>query len=658
LYNAADSLLACNSNGVFTNLAYGSYCVKVKDSCTDSTITSCFAEKQPVRSVNSNVQQTNSTCTGFTATVTSSDFFSPQYCAYDAQNNLVLCNTTGIFNNLPYGSYCFSVRDGCIDTTIRVCKTFTSVRGLSVTATKSCSLGSSDITIQFATSNAPYRIKIFNPNGLIRFDTVTYSNPFQVKLPALAASAQYKIVGIDACNQKDTSFIAPAASQVTRDVTVKSKCPSATYQNGAGDITVNCSSNFYSVQPKIIKKDKANFHKNHSFVSGDTYTFSDLEPATYVIEYKMQSCNTRLYDTVTVEPYRFPSQGKSAIYECDNTSLSLSGDVNGGVTPYTFQIIGSIPAAPSVTTPAQKSAVFNINNGTRYSLIRLRAVDACGNATLNDVSILPLQNISVKASQECFYQNTLLTADTIPNATYEWYYKRSASDSTLIGDGLSYNLPFFEPEQAGEYVCKVNVNDGCLTRINSFALDGDCGYNVLPVAIRLKGKAVNKTHQLSWEINEEKSVAFYIIERKTDANNSYKEINRITARKTPGSQNYFYTDPQPSPGDNQYRIRLLYTNGQSGYSNTITIFEKVESKVYPNPVKDQLYILLHSSQPSDFVIELFDLAGKQLYNRQVNAVSNGSFVYKREKNINKGMYLLKVTNSNTSTVEIHKILMD
>src|SRR5439155_7170583 len=119
-------------------------------------------------------------------------------------------------------------------------------------------------------------------------------------------------------------------------------------------------------------------------------------------------------------------------------------------------IIGSTPETPSITTSAQTSPVFNINTGTVYSLIRLRSVDACGNATLNDVSVLPLQNLSITASGTCFYQNITLAVDTIKNASYQWYWKQTSTDSTLVDSSIAYNLPYFVPEQMGQYVCKVD----------------------------------------------------------------------------------------------------------------------------------------------------------------------------------------------------------
>jgi len=85
-----------------------------------------------------------------------------------------------------------------------------------------------------------------------------------------------------------------------------------------------------------------------------------------------------------------PSLAKSSAYQCDNNSFSVGAAVTGGIAPYTYEIIASSPALPSIVTPPQSNPIFSINNHTQYNLIRLRAIDACGNSALNDVSILPL----------------------------------------------------------------------------------------------------------------------------------------------------------------------------------------------------------------------------------------------------------------------------
>jgi hypothetical protein len=657
LYNNNDSLLQCNTSGVFPDLAWGSYCIKIKDSCTDSTITRCFTETRPDPMIDTWVQQTNANCTSFTATVSGNNFTNPEYCVVDSLGNTLSCNTTGIFTNLSYGHYCFTVKDGCVDTTLQVCQTFSLPRGFSIQSSKSCNVGNTEVSIQFDNNNGPYQVRIIHPDGSFSCDTVTNSNPFNIQLAALPAGKQYTIVGTDGCGQRDTSLLTPNSSSITKSIVVRAKCPSASWVNGAGDLQVTCISNYYTTQPGIIKKNGVTNFRSFSSRTGDVYTFSDLEPATYIVEYTMQTCNYRLYDTVTIQPYAYPSQGQSAIYQCDNNTLSLGSDIKGGVSPYTFQIIGSTPSTPDITTPVQSDPVFSINTGTVYSLVRLRAIDGCGNATLNDVSVLPLQNISVKASQQCFYKNTTLSIDTIPNATYEWYRKYTSTDSVLVGTGLTYNMPFFEPAEAGEYVCKMSVNNGCLVRLSSYRMDGDCGYAILPLSVQLQGKHKEGINIITWNINEEKNISTYIIERKAFSEANFVAIGELKTTKASGSNHYLFKDQQPAQG-NQYRIKLVRKDGHIEYSSIISLSGNTGISIFPNPVKDQLNIVFSGAEKEDFKIELFELSGRLLFKTELKSISNNRFSYQRDASVQKGMYLLRITNGSLGTLQTFKVIMN
>ncbi|HEY0110790.1 MAG TPA: hypothetical protein VGB67_14220, partial [Fibrella sp.] len=196
LFDSTNTPVSCNTTGVFPGIPYGPYCIQVKDSCTDSTITRCFTATRTLPTVNATMQQTASTCSTFSARVTGSNLTAPQYCLYDSLNLMVSCNTTGIFDNLPYGRYCVRVENSCGDT-FRVCQTFVPVKGLSITTAKSCNIGNASINVQFTSNNAPYIVRIVHPNGVTVFTDTSNTDPVQAVLPALPPGLSYKIYGQD-----------------------------------------------------------------------------------------------------------------------------------------------------------------------------------------------------------------------------------------------------------------------------------------------------------------------------------------------------------------------------------------------------------------------------------------------------------------------------
>lgn len=653
LYNSSGSLIVCDSTGIFNDIPYGSYCIKIHDGCMDTIIQRCFTEVQPIPSINGSIQLLGSTCSTISIQATGSNLTNPAYCLYNAVDSLFYCNTTGIFNSIPYGQYCVTIHDGCVDTTMKVCQTFAPVRGIAVTTSKSCTIGTAYVDINFSNANAPYTVSVYHPNGSVVYSTTTSANPLRMQLAALPTGIKYKIVTTDNCGNKDTAFIAPDANLVTKTTTVKAKCPSAAWLNGSGDILAAYTSNYNTVIPQIIKKNGANFMQSYSSVSGNTYTFADMEPAEYIVAYTQQSCNSILYDTVTVPTYSYPSQGQSAIYQCDNNGFTLNSDVHGGVSPYTYQIIGSTPNLPNITTTTQTNPVFSINNGTTYSLVRSRAIDACGNATLNDVSVLPLQNISIAASATCFYQNITLSTDTVPNATYLWYRKTSPSDSMLLDSGLTYNLPFFLPEQAGDYVCKMSVNNGCLTRLSSFSLNGSC-YALLAVSLEFKGRATPNGNQLYWINTTEKNVVSYIVERKTQYDKDFGPIGSLPYK----NNNYLFIDNNPAAGTNMYRLKIMYAV-RSEYSNVVSLHSSTNAIiVYPNPAKDIVHIALTSDKATNYIIELIGTNGQMIYTNELKNITTTTITYTKNKNLAPGIYLMRITNTNNGRTEVFKILFE
>jgi len=654
IYNSLDSVIACNATGVFDSLPYGSYCIKVLNTCFDTLIVRCFTGAPLVPSLNSSLQVLTRTCNTVSFQASGTNLSTPQFCLYDASDNLVSCNGTGIFNNQPYGSYCVRVVNSCYDTTMKVCGVFTVPRDITLSTSRPCSIGYTYVDVNFASGSSPFNVKVFHPNGTMVKDTTSTVNPLRLLLPALPGTTSYTVIGTDICGNRDTASIVPLPNLVTTNTTVRGKCPSAAWLNGAGDILATPTSTHYAVIPKIIKKNGLSFQLSYASVNAGVYLFSDLEPAEYIIEYTQQTCNLKIWDTLVVPPYAYPSQGQSALYQCDNNGFSLGADVSGGVQPYTYQIIGSTPAAPSINTSTQTSPVFSINNGTVYSLIRLRGIDACGNATLSDVSVLPMQNIAIRASDSCFFQHIVLTVDTLPNASYTWYKKTTPVDSVLLGSGPGFDLPFFQPEDIGLYVCKMVVNSGCVTRIAYFGLYG-CGQEVLPVALRLEGRRVNGGNELKWRETQPGTASSFIVERKMASETSFAPIGE---QYTKLDGNYFrLTDPSANGFSAQYRLRAEVGN-RIVYSNMVSIKgEAAAWSLYPNPAKDRWTVSHYGTKSIDAEVEVFSISGEKILSKNFRTGTNTSTNFERPANMKPGLYLLVITEKDSGNKQQFRLLL-
>jgi len=319
-----------------------------------------------------------------------------------------------------------------------------------------------------------------------------------VNIQGLTSSLTYKIVATGLCGTKDSSFINPTISVLDRVITFTPQCPSAKWTTGSADVLINANGNNLggTINSTIIAKNYSPVSINPTSSSGYAYTFADLGPAIYIFDTYVNSCSRHFYDTVVVKQYVFPDLYGTKAYQCSNQSFTVNASTINGKAPYMYEIFGSSPAMPSITTAPQSSPVFTINNGSSYSLIRLRVLDACGNASLYDASVLPLANFVVyPQSQECFNQNLTLKVDSIANADYFWYKRIAPDDSLMIGSGATLNFPSLLISDTGRYFSKVVVNNGCLEKYSNYVLTGFCGV-VLPINIKLNGSKQNDANKL------------------------------------------------------------------------------------------------------------------------------------------------------------------
>ncbi len=666
LYNASDSLIACDSSGVFNNIQYGSYCIKANNDCPDTTFTKCFVETPNIPSVNATVKILNTTCSTFSAKIYGqTNLTNPNYCLYDSADVEIICNSIGQFNNLLYGKYCIKIMDSCYDTTIVRCFIASPMPvKINVTANKSCSYNYAKFNIIISNGSLPVNIKIYDPNGNLFFAGNYNTNNISIdSISGTITGQTYTIIASDNCGSKDSVSIGATASYLTHSAIIVAKCPSGTFGNGSGDIKATAQTNMGSLTVRIIKKDNIilspQLSPNTSI--GGVNTFQDLGPGIYIVSYKAaDACNITLYDTVAIQTYQFPNLSRTSAYQCDVNGFSLEAVVSNGVGPFSYEIIGSSPAAPSIIAGPQANPVFTINNGTNYSLVRLRALDACGNATLADASILPLANNLIVNTFNCFQIATTLSLDTVYNSSFAWYKKtnENSTDSIYLGGATSIFIPEVLPADTGIYVCHVTVGGGCITRSYNYHLDGSC-YHLLPVRLQnFTGKFIDDKVLLSWKIAQYPDLKSFVIERKTSYNN-FTEVGIVNASSSSTKVlQYNFLDTRPEQ-HNFYRLKLINNDQQFIYSNTIEIVKNPAFNniyLYPNPVNDVLNIGFTNQRISRYKITLLTSLNQVVKEIKFISGYNNNLQIVRTKNMSRGMYVLKIVNLNTNEELTQKII--
>lgn len=674
LYTSNDLLVACNTTGVFNNVPYGNnYYIEVVTTATNTdclvmTVTKTFSLQRTSPTVANQVTISNKGCTTFNAQLENSDMIGPKFLLFNNNGVLINTNTTGVFNNLTYGSYTLMATTSCLDTFVRTFSEYTTPISVVATASESCTaLNTTDIKAIINSGQGPFIIKVINPlNNVIASQTVTGTSYTFTGLPALTGSLQYRLAFIPSCGFSDTIAITPKPSQFSRANIVSLKCPNGLFANGSGNFTVDLNSNLGLYAPKIIKKDGATVTIAPTITTNLTttsrrYVFQELSPASYVVEYVISSCTKNVYDTITIAPYSFPDLKNSAAYQCDNKNFTVSAVASGGVAPFKYEIIGSFPASPSIITAVQTNSLFNISTVSPYSLVRMRAVDNCGNGTLNDVSVLPLGQLTIRVDNvDCYSNNLTLTVDTVPNASYNWYLKKriNSTDSTLVTSSQAYYIPYLLPTDTGTYVCKTAVNGGCLQRLSYFNLKGDCSI-ILPVKITsFTGKLSGNDAILNWSVAQEDGIKEYQVERSI-GNAVFQYIGTVSATNNPSRNQYTFTDHNAPGGKIKYRLKIVEQNNGQSYSKIIDLTHNaVFITAAPNPVKQELSISISAKTDAAYSIKLFNLSGQVIYQQTTNRVRSGVFRIQRNGKMPSGFYLVKVLNLESGEEFTEKLIFE
>lgn len=650
-------VIATSTTGVFSTIAFGDYCATAEDACGNVSDKVCFSGAPLKPTGSAYLSASNQRCDKFDIQVAGVyNLTSPVYTFKDDAGTTVYTGSNSKVTDLPYGNYCVEIKDNCYDTTIALCKNVTApASSASATFYQSCTYGKTRMYVNATVF--PVTVIVKDPSAVMVASKVLSAPGYIEDIPGLDDGEVYTIEFEWTCGQKLTTTGTPVVGFLNHSVTVEQFCPGSTWLKGFGNIKANVSTNTGYLNVRIIKKDGNSVSLSPNNTYSTFYEFNNMEPATYVLRYySNDGCNADYYDTVTIKPYSYPEMTNTTAFQCDNTGFSVSAFVSNGVGPYTYEIMSSLPTTPSIVTAPQASPVFTIDNGVKYELIRLRAIDACGNATLGDASILPLANNQIKGTTDnCIGSRVTLSIDTMINSIVTWTYKQKKTDVTenFLGNGFAYEINPLSYADTGYYYCYVAMNDGCILRTYEFNLNGTC-YGVLAdVKVDLKGKAQEDKSLLEWTLQNDHEIETMVVERSQGSD--FVQIGKVNTLVGQTSGLFRFTDDNPGT-DNQYRVKIVFRDGRSVYSKIVRINMSAmgQISVYPNPAVDYVNVELNVPDNHSWVIELFNVAGQKTVLSE--NFTGQKYTIRRNASIVDGVYILKVTSKKTGETRNYKVI--
>ncbi|MEO6328882.1 MAG: T9SS type A sorting domain-containing protein [Ginsengibacter sp.] len=179
---------------------------------------------------------------------------------------------------------------------------------------------------------------------------------------------------------------------------------------------------------------------------------------------------------------------------------------------------------------------------------------------------------------------------------------------------------------------------------------------VLPVTFTSFSAIENNDDvNLKWAVENGSSVKRYEIERSEDGKN-FSKINEIKNNSSTESNAYSVADNVASVLSNTlyYRIKQYDADGLFYYSKTIVIRRNNRALsiiLFPNPVKENLYLNISSKADEKATISIFNAAGSRVMQQQQQLFQgNNSFTIDAVSKLSKGVYQLFVKLNSGRTI--------
>lgn len=154
---------------------------------------------------------------------------------------------------------------------------------------------------------------------------------------------------------------------------------------------------------------------------------------------------------------------------------------------------------------------------------------------------------------------------------------------------------------------------------------------------------INESVHLSWQTASEHNNDFFTIEKSSNAI-EFNELQKVKGAVNSSSiLNYSYTDAQPYKGTTYYRLKQTDYNGSFMYSKIVAVQIKSNGEllIYQNQQSSELVISLTNQLDETGNLVILDLAGRVVYEQQVNVASNILI-----SSINPGIYVAYIYSDN------------
>ncbi|MBS1735985.1 MAG: T9SS type A sorting domain-containing protein [Bacteroidetes bacterium] len=272
-------------------------------------------------------------------------------------------------------------------------------------------------------------------------------------------------------------------------------------------------------------------------------------------------------------------------------------------------------------------------------------------------------------NRSVFYYEKVVATNPLSDLVYlEWFWSTDPGFGNANrvsipagNNGAATSIVFDVPVPSNFSGTKQNlyvrvVDDWSLTTVRLV----DFTSIVLPVTLLEFSAQVSGNKVVAkWATSQEKNSAYFDVERSEDGTRFSKVGSVVAKGNSNVSSDYSFDDNTPAIGFNYYRLKQVDKDGAFKYSAVVKIFfgggrEGIYS--YPNPVRDQLMVMLPVSVlPSGNVtIQLYDNKGAMVLQKKVSSRLTQIGV----SNLASGNYIISVRDQSGKQLYQEKIIKE
>jgi hypothetical protein len=265
-----------------------------------------------------------------------------------------------------------------------------------------------------------------------------------------------------------------------------------------------------------------------------------------------------------------------------------------------------------------------------------------GSSILRYYDILPANNTALNATLRINYLDAEL------NGLDESALVLSKSTDQLHWTNIGYTAR----DTSANY-----VEDSAIADFSRWTLS--TANNPLPVKLTsFTVECLDGSARISWVTAQEQNSSRFDVEKSVDGIQWQTIGSMAAAGNSALPKNYSYVDGSTTSGTAFYRVAEFDIDGMATYSTTAaancTIADN-DAHIYPNPVKDILWVTLNTPVASVMKIEIYNAGGAKSQTQNAALIVGDNRIGIDMKGLTPGLYFLNLQWGNGHRTKITKI---